>query len=101
MLIVHVNVHVLPDAVEQFKQATVENARNSLKEPGVARFDFVQQEDDPTRFVLVEAYYAPEDAAAHKETAHYQLWRDTVAPMMAEPRTSVKYGEVFPPAENW
>ena len=72
MLIVHVNVHVLPDTVEQFKQATVENARNSLKEPGVARFDCVQQEDDPTRFVLVEAYHAPEDAAAHKETAHYQ-----------------------------
>jgi (4S)-4-hydroxy-5-phosphonooxypentane-2,3-dione isomerase len=101
MLIVHVNIHVLPDTVEQFKEATVKNARNSLQETGVARFDCVQQEDDPTRFVLVEAYYAPEDAAAHKETAHYQLWRDTVASMMAEPRTSVKYGEVFPVAEDW
>jgi (4S)-4-hydroxy-5-phosphonooxypentane-2,3-dione isomerase len=101
MLIVHVNVHVLPDTVEQFKEATAENARNSLIEPGVARFDCVQREDDPTRFVLVEAYYAPEDAAAHKETAHYQLWRDTVASMMAEPRTSVKYGEVFPPSSDW
>jgi len=101
MLIVHVHVHVLPDAVERFIEATAENARNSLMEPGVARFDCVQQDDDPTRFVLVEAYYAPEDAAAHKETAHYQLWRDTVASMMAEPRTSVKYHEVHPPAVDW
>jgi (4S)-4-hydroxy-5-phosphonooxypentane-2,3-dione isomerase len=101
MLIVHVNLHVLPDQVEQFKQATIENARNSLLEPGVARFDVVQQDDDSTRFVLVEAYYAPEDAAAHKETAHYLLWRDTVAPMMAEPRTSVKYHEIHPSAVDW
>jgi (4S)-4-hydroxy-5-phosphonooxypentane-2,3-dione isomerase len=101
VLIVHVNVNVLPDTVEQFKQATIENARNSLQEPGVARFDCLQQDDDPTRFVLVEAYYAPEDAVAHKETAHYQLWRDTVATMMAEPRTSVKYHEVHAPALDW
>ena len=101
MLIVHVNVRVLPDMVEPFKRATAENAQNSLLEPSVARFDCVQQEDDPTRFVLVEAYREPEGAAAHKETAHYQLWRDTVAPMMAEPRTSVKYHEVFPVAGDW
>ena len=101
MLIVHVNVHVLPDKVEQFKQATIANAQDSLKEPGVARFDCVQQEDDPTRFVLLEAYHTPDGAVAHKETAHYQLWRDTVASMMAEPRTSVKYREVYPAAEDW
>jgi autoinducer 2-degrading protein len=101
VLIVHVNIRVLPDLVEQFKQATAENARHSLKEPGVARFDAIQQEDDPTRFVLVEAYHTPEGAAAHKETSHYQAWRDTVASMMAEPRSSVKYHEVFPLAADW
>jgi autoinducer 2-degrading protein len=101
MLIVHVNVHVLPDAVEQFKAATVENARQSLQEPGVARFDVVQQQDDPTRFMLVEVYKTADAAAAHKETRHYQAWRDTVAPMMAEPRSSVKFTEVFPAAKDW
>jgi quinol monooxygenase YgiN len=101
MLIVHVNVHVLPDMVEQFKAATTENARRSLQEPGVARFDLVQQEDDSTRFVLVEAYKTAEAAVAHKETAHYQLWRDAVAPMMAEPRSSVRFITVFPEAEDW
>jgi len=101
MLIVHVQVHVLPEWVEGFKEATVENARRSLGEPGVARFDVVQQTDDPTRFVLVEAYRTSAGAAAHKETAHYQVWRDAVAPMMAEPRTSVRYSEVFPDEEGW
>jgi autoinducer 2-degrading protein len=101
MLIVHVNVHVLPDTVEQFKAATVENARQSLQEPGVARFDVVQQQDDPTRFVLVEVYKTADAAAAHKETRHYQVWRDTVAPMMAEPRSSAKFTEVFPAAKDW
>lgn len=95
MLIVHVHVHVKPECVEAFKQATVENARNSVKEPGIARFDVVQQQDDPTRFVLVEAYRTTEATAAHKETAHYAKWRDAVAGMMAEPRTSVKFSEVF------
>jgi quinol monooxygenase YgiN len=101
MLIVHVNVRVLPDMVEQFKAATAENARQSLQEPGVARFDVVQQESDSTRFVLVEAYKTVEAAAAHKETAHYQVWRDAVAPMMAEPRSSVRFTNVFPEAEDW
>jgi quinol monooxygenase YgiN len=87
--------------VEPFKVATAENARQSREEPGVARFDVVQQADDPTRFVLVEAYRTAGAAAAHKETAHYQVWRDTVAPMMAEPRTSVKYTNVSPTAEDW
>jgi (4S)-4-hydroxy-5-phosphonooxypentane-2,3-dione isomerase len=96
MLIVHVQVRVKPGAVEAFKAATVENARQSVQEPGVARFDVLQQQDDPTRFVLVEAYRTAEAPAAHKETRHYQVWRDTVAPMMAEPRSSVKYVNVFP-----
>ncbi len=101
MLIVHVHVHVKPEFVEAFRQATIENARESVKEPGVARFDVIQQSDDPTRFILVEVYRTPEAPAQHKETAHYQRWRDTVADMMAEPRTSVKYTNVFPPDEGW
>jgi quinol monooxygenase YgiN len=96
MLIVHVAVHVKPGCVEFFAAASLENARQSVREPGIARFDVVQQTDDPTRFVLVEVYRTPQAPAAHKETAHYQLWRDTVAPMMAEPRTSVKFANVFP-----
>ncbi|MBC7264968.1 MAG: antibiotic biosynthesis monooxygenase [Chloroflexi bacterium] len=101
MLIVHVHVHVKAEYVEAFRQATVENARHSVEEPGIARFDVIQQEDDPTRFVLVEVYRTAEDPAKHKETAHYQKWRDTVAEMMAEPRTSVKYTNVFPADEGW
>jgi len=101
MLIVLVSVHVVPEMVEQFKAATIENARQSLREPGVARFDVVQQVDDPTRFVLVEAYRTAEGAAAHKETAHYQVWRDTVAPMMAEARTSTRYTNIHPELESW
>jgi quinol monooxygenase YgiN len=95
MLIVHVHVHVKSEYVEAFKQACIENARNSVQEPGIARFDVVQQADDPTRFVLVEVYRTADAPARHKETVHYAKWRDTVASMMAEPRTSVKYGEVF------
>ncbi len=101
MFIVHVHVHVKPEFVEAFKQATLENARNSVKESGVARFDVIQQIDDPTRFILVEVYRTPEDAGRHKETAHYPIWRDTVAEMMAEPRTSIKYTNVFPADEGW
>ncbi len=101
MLIVHVFVHVKPDQVEAFKTATIENARNSVQEPGIARFDVIQQMDDPTRFVLVEVYRTPEDSAKHKETAHYAVWRDTVAGMMADPRTSVKYSNVFPGESGW
>lgn len=101
MLVVHVHVHVKPDQVEAFRQATLENARQSVREPGIARFDVVQQTDDPTRFTLVECYRTPEAPAAHKETAHYLRWRDTVADMMAEPRTSVKYSNVFPPDNGW
>lgn len=96
MLCVHIYVHVKPDAVEAFKQATLANARESIKEPGVARFDVLQQQDDPTRFVFIEAYRTAEAPAAHKETLHYQTWRDAVAPMMAEPRASMKFSNVFP-----
>jgi quinol monooxygenase YgiN len=101
MLIVHVHAHVKPEFVEAFRQATAENARNSVREPGIARFDVVQQQDDPTRFVLIECYRTPEAPAAHKETAHYARWRDAVAPMMAEPRSSVKYSNVFPEDAGW
>ena len=101
MLIVHVHVHVKPESVEAFKQAALANARESVKEPGIARFDFVQQQDDPTRFVLVEAYRSVEATVAHKETRHYQTWRDTVAPMMAEPRSSVKYTNLHPEDPGW
>jgi len=98
MLIVHVNVHVKPEAVEMFKSASADNARASVKEPGIARFEVLQRQDDPTRFLLVEIYRTPEAPAAHKETKHYQIWRDAVAPMMAEPRASVKFANVFPDA---
>ena len=101
MFIVHVSAHVKPEKVEAFKAATVENARNSKKEPGIARFDVSQQQDDPNRFVLVEVYRTPGDPARHKETAHYQKWRDTVADMMAEPRASIKYTNVFPDEQGW
>ncbi|MEQ2005512.1 MAG: antibiotic biosynthesis monooxygenase [Limisphaerales bacterium] len=98
MLVVHVHVQVKPECVEAFKAATIANARASVQEPGIARFDVVQQADDPTRFVLVEAYRSADAPARHKETAHYAAWRDAVAPMMAVPRSSVKFGNVFPAA---
>jgi quinol monooxygenase YgiN len=101
MLIVHVHVHVKADQAEAFRAASVENAKQSVKEPGVARFDVIQQQDDPTRFVLVEVYRTPNDPAKHKETTHYKKWRDTVESMMAEPRTSVKYANAFPDERGW
>jgi (4S)-4-hydroxy-5-phosphonooxypentane-2,3-dione isomerase len=101
MLVVHVHVRVKPDCIDAFKEATMENARQSLKEPGIARFDVVQQNDDPTRFVLVEAYRSVEATAAHKATAHYAAWRDRMESLMAEPRSSGKYSNVFPGEEGW
>ena len=95
MLIVHVHVHVKMESIEAFKVITLENARASVKEPGIARFDVMQQADDPTRFVLVEVYRTADAPAKHRETAHYAKWRDTVAPMMAEPRSRAEYSEVF------
>jgi quinol monooxygenase YgiN len=101
MLIVHVHVKVKPDCIEAFKQASIANARASVKEPGIARFDLLQQGDDPTRFVLMEVYRSVEATAAHKATPHYAAWRDRMESLMAEPRYSVKYGNVFPPDEEW
>ena len=101
MLIVHVHVQVKPECLEEFRSASLENARHSLQEAGIARFDVVQQADDPTRFVLVEVYRNEEAPAKHKETPHYARWRDTVAGMMAEPRRSVKYRNLFPDEAGW
>lgn len=101
MLVIHVHVRVKPECVEAFRVATMANASASVCEPGVARFDVIQQADDPTRFVLLEAYYTPAGHAAHKETTHYATWRDAVNPMMAETRTSVKYASVFPEDNEW
>jgi quinol monooxygenase YgiN len=101
MFIVHVQVHVHPKDIEAFKAATVLNAQASVKELGIARFDVVQRLDDPARFVLVEVYRTPEDPARHKATAHYAAWAETVAPMMAEPRTSQRFEPVFPDEGGW
>lgn len=101
MNIVLVHVHVKPEFVDAFKQASLDNASNSVKEEGIARFDVIQQVDDPTRFILVEVYKSVEASAAHKETAHYLKWRDTVADMMAEPRQGIKYSNVFPEDSGW
>jgi quinol monooxygenase YgiN len=101
MLVVHVHVHVKSESVEAFKEASVENARHSVQEAGIARFDVIQQTDDPTRFILVEVYRSQEATVKHKETAHYAAWRDAVAPMMAEPRSAVKFSNAFPGDEGW
>src|SRR4051794_31467231 len=101
MLIVHVRIRVNPGDVDAFKMATLENAEASILEAGIARFDVVQQQDDPARFVLVEVYRTPEAPAKHKETPHYKKWRETVEKMMAEPRSSTKYTDIFPPEKDW
>ena len=101
MQIVLVHVNVKSQFIEDFKQASMENASHSLKEVGVARFDVIQQTEDPRKFILVEVYKTAEAPAAHKETAHYARWRDTVAEMMAEPRQGIKYTNIFPGDDNW
>ena len=101
MFIVHVFVRVKEEFLEEFKAATIANAQNSSREPGIARFDVLQQQGDPTRFVLVEVYRTSGDPAKHKETAHYARWRDAVANMMAEPRSSIKYDNIFPDENGW
>ena len=101
MFIVHVYIRVKTESIEAFKAACIENAQNSVQEPGVARFDVIQQADDPGRFLLIEVYRTNEAQVHHKETAHYVTWRDAVAPMMAEVRTSVKYTNIFPLDEGW
>jgi len=101
MQIVLVHVKIKPEFVEAFKQATIENANESVKETGIARFDVIQQVDNPTKFILVEIYKTADAPAAHKETAHYARWRAAVAEMMAEPRQGIKYTNLFPVDENW
>jgi len=96
MHVVLVNVHVKRENVEDFVKATLANAAASINEPGNLRFDVLQLAEDPCRFVLYEAYGAPEDAAAHKETPHYKAWKDTVADWMAEPRIGVQCKGLFP-----
>ncbi len=101
MLIVHVHVHVKAEHVEEFKQATIVNAENSRKEPGIARFDVLQHEDDPTRFVLSEVYRDKAATVAHKETAHYFKWQETVTPWLAEERTRTWFRNVSPDDQGW
>jgi quinol monooxygenase YgiN len=101
MYIVHVHVHVKPDAIDAFRAASLDNARNSVQEPGIARFDLIQQADDPTRFVLVEVYRTPDDPPKHRETAHYQRWAEAVKDLMVEPRSKVVYDNLFPGNEGW
>jgi quinol monooxygenase YgiN len=101
MQIVLVHVHVKPEFIEAFKEETLENARHSLQETGIARFDVIQQVDDPQRFVLVEVYKTEAAPGQHKETAHYLKWRQRVAEMMAEPRQGVKYTNLFPNDSVW
>jgi quinol monooxygenase YgiN len=101
MLVVHVDVNIKPEFVDAFIAATLDNARNSGQEPGIARFDVIQDQANPAHFVLVEVYRTVEDTVRHKETAHYAAWRDAVAPMMAAPRTSVKYTNLFPADAGW
>src|SRR4029077_4655851 len=102
MLVVHVHVRIRPERVEEFLAATLTNARASLGEPGVLRFDVIQDEADPAHVVLVAGYRGGGDSAAHKLTPHYAAWRDAVAEMMAEPRASTRFSAVFPPdGEGW
>jgi autoinducer 2-degrading protein len=101
MLIVHVHVQVHSESVGAFIEATLENARNSIGEPGIARFDVVQQTEDATRFVLVEVYRDEAATKAHKETAHYAKWRNAVAPMMSAPRGGIRFSNLFPEDEGW
>ena len=101
MLIVHVHVRVKPECVQAFRDATVENASNSVREPGIARFDVVQQSDDPTRFILIEVYRQESATIAHKQTAHYAKWLEAVTPMMAEPRQRLTLSNVFPDDSGW
>jgi len=101
MYIVQVHIHVKPEFIEAFKAATLENARSSLQEPGVARFDFIQQTDDPTYFEMVEVYRTTEDPAKHKETAHYNIWCELAEPMMAESRTRTVYKNLYPAEQDW
>ena len=96
MLVVCVHVQVKAEHLPAFIAASRVNAGNTILESGNLRFDVIQQADDPTRFVLYEVYHNEDAAKAHKLTAHYALWRDTVEPWMAEPRRGVPYKNLFP-----
>jgi quinol monooxygenase YgiN len=101
MHIVLVHVHVKAEAATAFEAASEKNASASRREPGVARFDVLRLKDDATKYLLVEVYRTPDAAAAHKATAHYLEWRDTVAPFMAEPRSGVVWENVSPTDAGW
>lgn len=101
MIVLHVQVQVKPECVEAFREATIRNASESVKEKGIARFDVVRGKEDPCHFVLVEAYLNQEAVDAHKKTAHYAVWREAVAPMMAAPRQGVFHESVFPEDAAW
>lgn len=101
MYIVHVHIHVKADCIEDFRSVSLENAQSSLQEPGVARFDVLQQSDDPTRFLLLEVYRTATAALEHKDTAHYRKWREAAEPMMEEARSRMVYTNLFPTDESW
>lgn len=101
MFILIVNLQVKPELIDAFREATIENARNSLKEEGILRFDFLQQTDDPTRFALYEVYRDRDAPAKHRETAHYNAWVAKATEMLAEPRTRVTFDNIFPADQNW
>jgi quinol monooxygenase YgiN len=101
MLILIVNLHVKPECVEAFREATMENARHSRQEPGIVRFDFLEQSDDPTRFALVEVYRDADAPVRHRETAHYNTWVQKVPDMLIEPRTRTFYSNVSPTDPDW
>ncbi len=101
MYIIHVHIRVKPESIEAFRNASLENARNSILEPGIARFDVLQEADDPSHFELIEVYRTADDSAKHKETAHYNKWRELAEPMLAEPRTRTRYINLFPADEDW
>jgi len=101
MFIVHVFMQVKPDCLAAFREASIENARHSIQEPGVVRFDFIQQRDDPTQFVLAEVYRTEADIASHKRTPHYAKWQATVEELLAQPRSRIFYQNIFPEDQNW
>ena len=101
MFVLIVRSRVKPEFVEAFKKASIENDRHSAQEPGVARFDLIQNTEDPTRFAFIEVFRSPDAHATHRETDHYLTWRDTVEDMMAEPRTVLKHMSVFPDDSGW
>jgi|SRR5579871_301905 len=101
MFIVVVNVHVKSEHIEGFRHATIENARNSIQEPGIVRFDMLQQTDDPSRFLLYEVYRTADDPPKHRETAHYNAWLAKVTDMMVEPRTRITYSNIVPSDQDW